>query len=685
VFNSEFALRIHVGMMHKNVAGKIFANAQMVRALNQFLQTTETVAQTPKGVVYDDWCNYLPVLEKAYKAGLFCLIVGPKGTGKTTLVRKFAELVQKPLYTVNFSLRTRESHLVGQFLLENGSTKFALGVIPKSMQEGAILYLDELNCFPAGVRVLTPEGYKPIEQLSEGDEVIAFDSVLRRFEVARVRKTFEQQSPMLITVHLRDGRSITCTPEHPFYTQKGWVRARDLTSSDYVLAVRSSDQVKACEEVLLPQVLLRVEKDSPTAESHASSSCEGEALRGYEESLRESSGRSQEERAPEADSETGVSESTREASRYESEGRFVGRQVLEIGRGKAVCVSESEDQLVGSRVQGEGCAETSRDCSENCARAFERYVQEARHEQEREVSRLADPDGASAVALHRRRQAMVQSSLGTCEMSRLDSPHGEEGSATGRIHQEEERFGARGCGLQRSGLPGSEDQELRVGRSDVGVAQASSLLWVEVDRVEVLILREPVRVYNLWVEPHNTFVAEGLVVHNCAEPDVLVRLDEALDDRRELVLKEAGELTIVKAKPDWWVVATVNPLSHAGTKELPPQLLSRFPVRLHLDYPPPDVEKRIVKLHVGDGVGGADLDKAIRLANKLREAAKVEDVYYSPSIRETIAFAKLVASGVSPRDAAEIVFANVYWQWGATEVQKVKDLISSLWGEKGEK
>jgi nitric oxide reductase NorQ protein len=316
VFNSEFALRIHVGMMHKNVAGKIFANAQMVRALNHFLQTTETVAQTPKGVVYDDWCGYLPVLEKAYKSGLFCLIVGPKGTGKTTLVRKFAEMLGKPLYTVNFSLRTRESHLVGQFLLENGSTKFALGVIPKSMQEGAILYLDELNC---------------------------------------------------------------------------------------------------------------------------------------------------------------------------------------------------------------------------------------------------------------------------------------------------------------------------------------------------------------------------------AEPDVLVRLDEALDDRRELVLKEAGELTIVKAKPDWWVVATVNPLTHAGTKELPPQLLSRFPVRLYLDYPPPDVEKRIVKLHVGDGVDGSDLDKAIRLAGKLREAAKVEDVYYSPSIRETIAFAKLVASGVRPRDAAEIVFANVYWQWGAMEVQKVKDLIASLWGEKGEK
>ena len=62
---------------------------------------------------------------------------------------------------------------------------------------------------------------------------------------------------------------------------------------------------------------------------------------------------------------------------------------------------------------------------------------------------------------------------------------------------------------------------------------------------------------------------------NAAEADVLLRLDEALDDRRQIVLKEAtGEL--VKAKENWFVIATINPLTHSGTKELPPQILSRF-------------------------------------------------------------------------------------------------------------
>src|SRR5919205_512419 len=84
---------------------------------------------------------------------------------------------------------------------------------------------------------------------------------------------------------------------------------------------------------------------------------------------------------------------------------------------------------------------------------------------------------------------------------------------------------------------------------------------------------------------------------NAAEPDVLLRLDEALDDRRQLVLKEAEGQT-VNAAADWFVVATINPLSHVGTKELPPQLLSRFPVRLRLDYPPEDIELDIVRRHV---------------------------------------------------------------------------------------
>ncbi len=165
---------------------------------------------------------------------------------------------------------------------------------------------------------------------------------------------------------------------------------------------------------------------------------------------------------------------------------------------------------------------------------------------------------------------------------------------------------------------------------------------------------------------------------NAAEADVLLRLDEALDDRRQIVLKEStGEL--ITADKKWFVIATINPLTHVGTKELPPQILSRFPVRIRLDYPPEQTELEIVKRYVS-GSHDDKLLQGIKLANTLREAASVEELYYSPSLRETIAFGKLLDSGVDAKKSANVVFANVYAQWGNVEYQKVNDIITSMFG-----
>jgi nitric oxide reductase NorQ protein len=168
---------------------------------------------------------------------------------------------------------------------------------------------------------------------------------------------------------------------------------------------------------------------------------------------------------------------------------------------------------------------------------------------------------------------------------------------------------------------------------------------------------------------------------NAAEADVLLRLDEALDDRRQLILKEA-EGQIIRANHDWSVIATINPLSHVGTKELPPQLLSRFPIRIRLDYPPEEIELEIVRRHTEiDQSKVNDIGRSIKLAKNLREAAAVEELYYSPSLRESIAFAKLLNAGSSAKEAAEIVYANAYDQWGEVEYQKVKDMITSIFGD----
>src|SRR5688572_18832530 len=169
---------------------------------------------------------------------------------------------------------------------------------------------------------------------------------------------------------------------------------------------------------------------------------------------------------------------------------------------------------------------------------------------------------------------------------------------------------------------------------------------------------------------------------NAAEADVLLRLDEALDDRRQVVLKESEGQTITASK-GWTVIATINPLSHVGTKELPPQLLSRFPVRLRLEYPPEEVELDIIRRHVSNVPGSKieDVRQGIKLARSLREAAAVEELYYGPSLRETIAFTKLLNTDIQAKRAAEIVFANAYDQWGEVEFRKVMDMIISIFGD----
>jgi nitric oxide reductase NorQ protein len=165
---------------------------------------------------------------------------------------------------------------------------------------------------------------------------------------------------------------------------------------------------------------------------------------------------------------------------------------------------------------------------------------------------------------------------------------------------------------------------------------------------------------------------------NSAEADVLLRLDEALDDRRQIVLKESTGETI-HAHEKWFVIATINPLTHVGTKELPPQLLSRFPIRIRLEYPPEEIELEIIKKYVRKD-GDENLIQGIKLANTLRQAAAVEELDYAPSLRETISYGKLLDSETPPKDAANIVFGNVYAQWGNIEYQKVSDIITSMFG-----
>jgi len=83
-----------------------------------------------------------------------------------------------------------------------------------------LLIVDE--CFVEGTKVDTPSGYREIQTLAAGDEVFTSDGV------KRIKRLVRNTSTTLVDVRLSNGQTITCTREHPFFTDVGWVTAENL-------------------------------------------------------------------------------------------------------------------------------------------------------------------------------------------------------------------------------------------------------------------------------------------------------------------------------------------------------------------------------------------------------------------------------------------------------------------------
>ncbi|HYB67601.1 MAG TPA: AAA family ATPase [Candidatus Acidoferrales bacterium] len=97
------------------------------------------------------------------RAGKHLLIEGPVGVGKTILAEAVAKFLDKPLYRVDGDERYTEQKLTGWFdpplVIKNGYSKdaFLPGPLTLSMEDGGVLFINELNRMPEGVQnVLLP-------------------------------------------------------------------------------------------------------------------------------------------------------------------------------------------------------------------------------------------------------------------------------------------------------------------------------------------------------------------------------------------------------------------------------------------------------------------------------------------------------------------------------------------------
>jgi len=78
------------------------------------------------------------------------------------------------------------------------------------------------ECFIAGTKIKTPKKDKDIEDIKIGDKVFNANGI------GIVKNIGKKKANSLVKLHLSNNKIITCTPEHPFFTEDGWVFAKNL-------------------------------------------------------------------------------------------------------------------------------------------------------------------------------------------------------------------------------------------------------------------------------------------------------------------------------------------------------------------------------------------------------------------------------------------------------------------------
>ena len=92
----------------------------------------------------------LGILDKVHRISakhpINVLIAGRQGCGKSSLVKQYAAVYQRPLATFQVGILSEPGQLFGEYALENGETKYKQFLFPQALQTpGCVIHLEEIN------------------------------------------------------------------------------------------------------------------------------------------------------------------------------------------------------------------------------------------------------------------------------------------------------------------------------------------------------------------------------------------------------------------------------------------------------------------------------------------------------------------------------------------------------------
>lgn len=144
---------------------------------------------------------------------------------------------------------------------------------------------------------------------------------------------------------------------------------------------------------------------------------------------------------------------------------------------------------------------------------------------------------------------------------------------------------------------------------------------------------------------------------NMMKQDIATRLNPILDQRGHMVLTEKDN-EIIQRHSDAFLIISMNPVSSefAGTKPINAAMRRRMSVWLNFDYMSVGTkidEKEIDLVERKAGISKNDAERIIRIGAELRKQYKTGELPYGPSVGDLLNWAKIVADGVTVKEAAE--------------------------------